>query len=168
MSKTKQITNFDRYKVIPRTLIFIFDRENNVLLIRGSQTKELFSGFYNGIGGHIELGEDILEGAQRELAEEVGLRNIRLHLCGQIMIDVSVEIGVALFIFKGFYKDEALKSSKEGEYVWVPISELSKYPVIEDLSELIPKIFDHQLSEQLIIGKYQTDSSGNRIISFSK
>jgi 8-oxo-dGTP pyrophosphatase MutT (NUDIX family) len=46
---------------------------------------------YNGIGGHIEAGEDILEAAQRELNEETGISQVELSICGQIMIDVSPE-----------------------------------------------------------------------------
>ena len=56
-----------KYHVIPRTLIFLFDSLNRVLLIKGSDKKQRWPGKYNGVGGHIESGEDILEAALRVL-----------------------------------------------------------------------------------------------------
>ena len=49
-----------RYKVIPRTLIFL-KKHNSILLIKEAETKKLWPNLYNGIGGHIEKGEDILQ-----------------------------------------------------------------------------------------------------------
>ena len=62
----------DRYMLIPRTLIFL-RRGESVLLIRGAPNKPLWANKYNGVGGHIERGEDALSAARRELREETGL-----------------------------------------------------------------------------------------------
>ena len=61
-----------RYTLIPRTLIFL-SCGNRMLLIKGAPHKRLWANLYNGIGGHVERGEDILSAARRELQEEIGM-----------------------------------------------------------------------------------------------
>jgi 8-oxo-dGTP diphosphatase len=165
MSSLQQITNMDRYKVVPRTLIFIFDDKERVLLIKGSPDKKLWSGFLNGIGGHIEAGEDIYESAIRELYEETGLSGIPLNYCGQIMINVKDDSGVSLFVFRGQYTGEISGSSKEGEISWIEIDALENEPVVEDLPLLIPRIHRAKMGDPIIIGKYDYDQDGNLRVS---
>ncbi|MBG0786245.1 MAG: NUDIX domain-containing protein, partial [Anaerolineaceae bacterium] len=91
----------DRFQVIPRSLIFVFNSDLQVLLLKGAKDKKIWAGSYNGIGGHVEVGEDILSSAKRELLEETGLDSVGLRLCGQVMVEVDQHHGIALFIFKG-------------------------------------------------------------------
>lgn len=165
MSGLQQITNSDRYTVVPRTLIFIFDGKGRVLLIKGSPRKKLWSGLSNGIGGHIEAGEDIYESASRELYEETGLSDIPLNYCGQIMINVKNDLGVSLFLFRGQYTGEILSSSKEGKISWIEIDTLESGPVVEDLPLLIPLIYRFKVGDPIIIGKYDYDQDGKIIAS---
>jgi len=59
MPVTDQGVNPDRYQLIPRTLIFL-TRGESVLLLKGASHKRLWAERYNGVGGHVEQGEDIL------------------------------------------------------------------------------------------------------------
>ncbi len=86
-----------RYKVIPRTLIFIF-HEDEVLLINKIGSN-IWDGKSNVLGGHIENGEDIISSAQRELLEEAGLSAVELNYCGNIMITAEKDLGIALHLF---------------------------------------------------------------------
>jgi 8-oxo-dGTP diphosphatase len=165
MASSQQITNIDRYKVIPRTLVFIFDDKERVLLIKGSRGKKLWSGLLNGIGGHIEAGEDIYESASRELFEETGLSGISLNYCGQIMINANDDLGVSLFVFRGQYTGEIPTSSKEGIISWIEIDTLENEPVVEDLPLLIPRIQSIKIGDPIIIGKYDYDRDGKLQIS---
>ena len=55
----------NRYQLIPRCLIFI-RKDDSFLLIKGASNKKIWANKFNGIGGHIEKGEDIKSAAQRE------------------------------------------------------------------------------------------------------
>ena len=67
MPSSDQGVTHDRYTLIPRTLIFL-TRGERVLLLKGAPHKRLWANRYNGVGGHIERGEDVLTSARRELA----------------------------------------------------------------------------------------------------
>lgn len=166
MPKSDQSIDVERYQTIPRALIFLFDQNNHVLLLKGSPNKTIWAGLYNGIGGHIEAGEDILEAAERELKEESGLAGIKLSFCGQVMVDVSENIGVAIFIFRGNYSGDDFNSSDEGRLAWVDLEEMLDLTMVEDLRLLIPMVANHQDGDPMIIGKYSYDMDGKLIISF--
>ena len=103
MPQTNQGVVGDRYSVIPRTLIFI-TRDDAVLLLKGSPTKRLWPGLYNGVGGHIEKGEGVLSAARRELKEETGLDVKQLWLCGTVTVDLAGNTGI--LFFDAQYKNE--------------------------------------------------------------
>lgn len=166
MPKTDQGIDQEHYLVVPRTLIFLFDTFNRVLLLKGAENKKRWAGLFNGIGGHIEKGEDIYEAAYRELIEEAGIAGIDLHLCAQIIVDVSDLIGVAIFVFKGIYTGGDFTNSLEGVLSWVPLDEIGAIPLVEDLPELIQRVAAHQSNSPIIVGKYSYGAMGDLEISF--
>lgn len=167
MPKTDQGISESRYHVIPRVLIFVFNAAGNVLMIKGSEDKKRWPGLYNGIGGHIEAGESVLEAAQRELYEETGLHDVDLHLCGQVMVDASDKTGVAIFIFKGSYDGDVFRSSPEGDVRWVKFEDLENLPAVEDLLVLIPRIISQKDCDPQLIGIYTYDEEGKLFARFS-
>ncbi len=162
---TDQGINQKKYQVIPRVLVFLFNNLNQVLLLKGAPDKKLWANLYNGVGGHIEAGEDILEAAERELIEETGLSDVPLSFCAQIMIDVSEETGVSIFVFKGECNSKQFNPSSEGELSWVSLDKLSELPVVEDLPVLISQIEKHTPTSQVVIMKYGYEPDGKLRIS---
>jgi len=164
----------ERYRVTPRTLIFVTSlnphtARREVLLIKGAPTKRLWAGKYNGIGGHIEWHEDVHAAAQRELAEEAGLGGVELSLRGVINIAVETDprapSGVMVFVFSGESRERTLQGSPEGEPAWIPVDELASHPLVDDLYQLLPLLMD---SPAPVYGHYQPHPGGTMQYHFQQ
>ena len=164
MDKHKQKILPGRYQVIPRTLIFIRN-DDEILLIKGAKDKKIWPGLYNGIGGHLERGEDPLSAAHRELFEETGLKNIQLFLRAIIFIDVEEHQGISMFVFLGITNQKLLISSEEGIIDWIKIDHIQNYPLVEDLYQLIPMVLSAEGSVQF--GRY-TYEDEQLVMEFKK
>jgi 8-oxo-dGTP diphosphatase len=153
----------DRYKLIPRVLIFA-THEDKVLLIKGSPKKRIWANLYNGIGGHVEKGEDILAAAHREFYEETGLELIDPWLCAVITIDTGKQTGIGMYVFRGEVSHTDTKPSEEGLLEWIPVDDIHKIPYVEDLPILIANIMKLNQSSSPLFLHYYYDGNDKLII----
>ena len=158
-----------RYKIIPRTLIFI-TRGSYVLLLKGAPDKRLWPNRYNGVGGHVERGEDILSAARRELAEETGLQIEGLWLCGMLVVDTGDSPGVGVFILRAELDDPSaqVKPSNEGSLEWVPVEQLEQRPLLDDLKILLPRILSQKQGHPPFSAMSFYDQTGRQIVRFAE
>jgi len=130
----------DRYTVYPRTLTFLLNGEE-VLLIKRSPTASLFPGLYNGVGGHVERGEDVLSAARREVREETGLDVPDLSLRCLLHVDEGPDRpGVLVFVFVGRTDRRQVIASPEGTLHWVPLAHLKRLNLMPDLPQLLERV----------------------------
>jgi 8-oxo-dGTP diphosphatase len=165
MPATDQKVDKSRYCVIPRVLIFIF-RGDEILLIRGSTEKRIWAEKYNGLGGHVEQGESLIAAARRELLEEANLVCENLALAGTLIVDIGNTPGIGVFIFVGRITSKKIRSSREGELVWVVPDQIVDLPVVEDLPVLLERIIRIKPGDPPFSARSSYDSDEHLVVVF--
>lgn len=156
----------DRYQIIPRALVFA-TRGDFVLLLKGAPNKRLWANLYNGVGGHIERGEDPITAARREFKEETGLNLINPWLCALITIDTGEPIGIGMYVFKGETSNKNPTPSGEGTLEWIQSNDLPSLPLVEDLPVLLPRVLSLNKSDPILFAQYTYSSEGKLIVTFA-
>jgi len=149
----------DRYALIPRTLTFL-ERGGQILLLRLAEGRGAWAGRYNGIGGHIERGEDPLSAARREVAEETGLQARGLKLCGVVAVDPGNRIGIGLYVFVGEPGLGAMRPSAEGILEWASPDNMAALPLVSDLPFLLPRALAAYREGTTFSAAYQATAEG--------
>ena len=152
--------------LIPRTLIFVTHKDE-VLLFKGAADKRLWADHYNGIGGHVEPGEDVLSAARREFQEETKLPPPKLWLCGIITINTGKHIGVGIYVFRGeAHQKKTLQPTKEGTPAWIRQKNVASLPLVEDLYTILPKVLAMRKNEPPFSAHYHYDEQDQLVIRF--
>ncbi len=156
-----------RYTVIPRVLVFVF-RGEDVLLLKGAPDKRIWANRYNGVGGHVEAGEDLLHAAWRETIEETGIEPLGLRLEGLINIDIGTEPGILLAVFSAHTTQRETTPSDEGTLEWVPRANLDALDLVEDIPVLLDRIAHREKDAPPFIGRYWYDAQDRLQIAFTE
>jgi 8-oxo-dGTP diphosphatase len=129
------------------TLGYVFSPDGSrVLLIhRNRRPDDAHYGKYNGLGGKLDPGEDVVTCLRREIREESGLECTELTLKGTISWPGFGKQGDDWFgfIFRvDRFTGEPLRENAEGTLEWVEIERVPQLPLWEGDRYFLPLVFD--------------------------
>jgi 8-oxo-dGTP diphosphatase len=129
----------ERHRARLATVAFAV-HEGCVLLKRHAAGGDRFAGLWNGIGGHVEPGEDIRRAARRELREETGIDAPSLSLRGVVHETGLLGEAYVVFLFAAPVASRALRPETGAELRWQPLDRLAELPLVSDLPALLPRL----------------------------
>ncbi len=98
-------------------------------------------------GGHVEEGESFTESVIREVWEETGIRVEKPKLCGLKQFTTEDGYRYVVVFFKTDKFSGELRSSDEGEAMWVPRSELLNLKLVEGFEDMLHVFENDEVSE---------------------
>jgi 8-oxo-dGTP diphosphatase len=120
------------------TVLCLIQKDGKILL--QNRVKTDWQG-YAFPGGHIEVGESIVDAVVREVKEETGLTIYNPTLCGVKQFplkDGKYENGRYLvFLFRADQFTGEVTSSDEGEMRWIAKDELHNYNLVQDFDDML-------------------------------
>jgi 8-oxo-dGTP diphosphatase len=146
-----------KYQLVPRTLIFIY-KDDKILILKKQKKASFGYGKLNGVGGHIERGEEPFESARREICEEAGITVDDLDMAAILFIDINDTPGIQVFVFKTDYKDGEIRESEEGLLSWMTEEDvLNSDETVKDLPFLLDIVKKHKPGKPPVMVKYIYD-----------
>ncbi len=117
-----------------------------VLLVhRNRRPDDLHLGKYNGLGGKLEPGEDVVAGLRREVREEAAIECDELVLRGTISWPGFGRNGEDWFGFLfrvDRWSGTPLTENAEGSLEWVEVGRLLELPLWEGDRHFLPLVFE--------------------------
>lgn len=157
-----------RYQVVPRTLCFV-RHGDEVLLLKGALSKLLWAGRYNGLGGHVEAGEDLLSAILREVREEAGLEVHDVRLAAVVHADAGdPKLGILFFVFTAWVDTRDVVESPEGTLEWFSLYALPMEDMVPDLPIILPRVLALPASAPPLFLAYSQDEQDQLVIRFAE
>lgn len=135
------------YTPVLATLGYVFSPNGQqVLLIhRNARPDDLHYGKFNGIGGKLEPGEDVVAGFRREVREEAGIECTAIELRGTISWPGFGKNGQDWFgfIFRvDSFSGSPFSNNPEGDLVWVDVDRVAGLSLWEGDRHFLPLVFN--------------------------
>ena len=121
------------------------DRSRVLLVHRNARDDDQHLGKYNGLGGKMEPGEDIVTCMQRELQEEAGIHATSLTLRGTINwtgFGPHGEDWLGFIFLVTAFEGDLLAENEEGTLDWHPVDSILDLPMWEGDRHFLPLVFD--------------------------
>ena len=121
------------------------DRKKVLMTYRVFRNDDDQFGKYNGLGGHMEPGEDIAACMIREIREEAGIEVTKMSLRGSVNwtnFGPKGEDWLAFVFLITEFKGEVASASNEGPLQWVPVEDIMSLPIWPGDRYFLPLVFD--------------------------
>ncbi len=103
------------------TLLFVI-RAGQMLLIHKKRGQG--AGKINGPGGRLHLGESPLQGAVREVEEELCVTPIGVRQCGELAFQFADGFAILVYIFTATDCDGEPQETEEAIPMWTPLTQI--------------------------------------------
>ena len=135
------------YTPILATLGYVLspDRRRVLLVHRNKRAGDTHHGKYNGLGGKLEAGEEVVACLRREVREESGLECEQIQLRGTINWPGFGKGGEDWFGFIFLverFAGEAWRENADGVLEWVEVERVPDLPLWEGDRYFLPLVFD--------------------------
>jgi len=134
------------YTPILATLAYILSPDGSKVLLvhRNRRADDPQQGKYNGLGGKLDSGEDVVAGIRREIREEAGLECEELLLRGTISWPGFGKQGEDWFgfIFRvDRWSGQPFVDNPEGPLMWIDVDKILELPLWEGDRYFLPLVF---------------------------
>ena len=102
-------------------------------------------------GGHVEEGESFTDAVIREVYEETGIRIGHPRLCGLKQFWNREGLRYIVFLYRTETFTGEVRSSEEGEALWIPFSELKNEPLPRGFADMSPVFLSDGTEEMFYI-----------------
>jgi len=135
------------YTPILATLGYVLssDKQQVLLIHRNRRLDDAHLGKYNGLGGKLDPGEDVVSCMRREIREEAGLECDSMILRGTISWPGFGKHGEDWFgfIFRiGCWHGNLRSENAEGTLEWFKVDKLLELPLWEGDRHFLPLVFE--------------------------
>ncbi len=135
------------YRPILSTLGYVLDPsgDNVLMTYRVFRKDDEQFGKYNGLGGHMEPGEDIATCMLREIREEANIEVTKMTLRGTVNwtnFGPNGEDWLAFVFLVTAFRGTPAASSNEGPLQWVPKHKILELPIWPGDRYFLPLVFD--------------------------
>ncbi len=136
------------YRPIIGTLAYILspDRKKTLLVHRNAREGDQHLGKYNGLGGKMEPGEDVLSCMKREILEEAGISCTEISLRGTINwtgFGPNGEDWLGFIFLVTRFSGTVKSSNEEGDLDWHDLEHIYELPMWEGDRFFLPLVFDN-------------------------
>ena len=140
------------FKPILATLGYVLSPDGKQVLLvhRNARPDDAHFGKYNGLGGKLDAGEDLVSGMRREIQEEAGIECTSLRLRGTVSWPGFGKTGEDWFgfIFEiDAWTGSPLLENAEGTLTWIDVGKILELPLWEGDRHFVPLVFDKSVAQ---------------------
>ena len=138
------------YQPILGTLAYVLRGDDVLMVHRSARADDQHLGKFNGLGGKLEPGEDIVAGMRRELREEASIEATSLRLRGTINwpgFGPGGEDWLGFIFVVDAFTGIVPDANAEGTLHWVPRSDVMSLPLWEADDTWVPVVFDESVGQ---------------------